>query len=232
MAFENPYYFAFRTLQNPDIQTAFNNPFLNAAQDNKIQQQPLTGGRIMEGDITGDSIVKNAMSPSTKANLYGQAISGGLQLAATAGSIANQSLGLGKAPSPIYTQGVAPSYQLGDYAGRVLGAKPEGAGIGEILGTAGQAAATGASIGTMIGGPYGTLIGAGIGALAGGLTAGVAGGARKRKQRREKMQAVQSLEKKQQEYNTLAQEYNQQEAARSEYERRANPYRRMQNLFV
>lgn len=165
-------------------------------------------------------------------NVYSQALMGGLQLASDAMTIGGQKLNIGEAPLPVYTPDVAPTYQLGDYASRVLGAEPQGASAGEVLGTAAKAAGTGASIGTAILPGIGTLIGAGVGAIAGAGTAGIAGGVRKRRQKSEQEKAMQSLEQQQKAYNQASQAFSQQQVARSEYSRRANPYRRMQNLFI
>lgn len=172
----------------------------------------------------------NAMSDSDKASVYGQSISGGLQLASDAMNIANQDLGLEQAPTSMYMQGVDPSYQTGDYISKAYESRPSGATGSEILGTAGKAAMTGASIGTMFGGPVGTLIGAGVGAAAGALTAGIGGGIRKRRQRRERNRAINLAQSQQQQFNEAQAAFNEQEAASFAYDQRRN--RRMQNLFA
>jgi hypothetical protein len=172
----------------------------------------------------------NSLSDSDKSNVYGQAITGGLQLATDAMSIANQDLGLGQAPTSVYMQGVDPSYQTGDFISKAYTSRPAGASGEEIVGTAGKAAMTGAGIGTIIGGPVGTLIGAGVGAVAGALTAGIGGGVRKRRQRREREKAITMAEAQQQQFNEAQSAYNEQEAARYAYDQRRN--RRMQNLFA
>lgn len=163
-------------------------------------------------------------------NVYSQALMGGLQLASDVSTIANQPLGLGQAPAPMYMEGFDPTYQTGDYAARAFGATPQGASAGEILGTAGKTAATGASIGTTIGGPVGTLIGAGVGAVAGALSAGIGGGVRKRRQTRERERALSQIQSQQEQFNRAQAAFNEQQAAQFGYQQRRN--RRMQNLFI
>ena len=156
-----------------------------------------------------------------------QAIMGGLQLASDIGTIAGQRLNLGTPQAQYFAEGVRPTYQGGEYMGRVAAARPQGATGGEILGTAGKAAATGASIGSLILPGVGTAIGAGIGALVGGAGAAIGGGVRKRAQGREKDRAMRLAKGQQQEFNVAASDFAQREAAN--YKR--NPYRRLQNLY-
>lgn len=232
--FDNPYfnlYFATQELRKPEVISAINNPFTYSNEESILPQEALTGGRVMEGDILGDSRLRRTpLTRDQRANVYSQAITGGLQLATDAMTIANQPLGIGEAPAPIYMEGFDPTYQTGDYAARAFGATPQGASAGEILGTAGKGAATGASIGTTIGGPVGTLIGAGVGAVAGALSAGIGGGVRKRRQTREKERALSQVQSQQEQFNRAQAAFNEQQAAQFGYQQRRN--RRMQNLFI
>lgn len=154
----------------------------------------------------------NSLSNADKTNVYGQALTGGLQMATDAMTIANQPLGLGEAPAPMYMEGFDPTYQTGDYAARAFGATPQGASAEEILGTAAKSAATGASIGSIIPG-IGTAIGAGIGAVAGALTAGIGGGVRKRRQTRERERALSQVQSQQEQFNRAQAAFNEQQAA-------------------
>lgn len=172
------------------------------------------------------STAPNAPNPAN-GQIASQAIMGGLQLASDIGTIAGQRLNLGTPQAQYFAEGVRPTYQGGEYMGRVAAARPQGATGGEILGTAGKAAATGASIGTLVGGPIGTAIGAGIGALVGGAGAAIGGGVRRRAQRNEKDRAMRLAKGQQQEFNVAASDFAQREAAN--YKR--NPYRRLQNLY-
>jgi len=238
MAYKNPYYDAYMAMQQPafkqmqvDAINIQNNPFTNNYTQSALPTEPLTGGMVTQGDIVGDSVIRNPLSNSQKANIYSQAVMGGLQLASDIGGIAGQRLNLGTPAPQYFAQGVDPSYQGGEYYSRAALMQPQGASAGEILGTAGKAAATGASIGTMVGGPLGTLIGGGIGAVVGGIGAGIGGGVRKRRQRREREKALQMGESQQQEFNTAQDAFNQQQAAMASYQQRINPYRRLQNLY-
>ena len=171
------------------------------------------------------------ISDDVKADIGTQALAGGLQLASDIGSIAGQDLNLGTPAPQYFAEGIDPSYQGGEYYSRASMIKPQGATGSEILSTAGKAAATGASIGTMVGGPLGTLIGGGIGAVVGGIGAGIGGGIRRRRQRREKTNALELGKAQQQEFNTAQDAFNQQQAGLASYQQRANPYRRLQNLY-
>lgn len=149
------------------------------------------------------------------------AVMGGLQLASDIGSIAGQGLNLGQPGLQYFAEGVRPTYQGGEYMGRVAAATPQGASAGEIGSTAFKAGMAGFQA---TGNP---LIGLGAAAV-GGIGAAIGGGVRKRKQRREKAQALDLAKAQQQEYNMAASDF----AAREAASVNRNPYRRMQNLFA
>jgi hypothetical protein len=215
---------------------------LNQIQQYQMQNAPVDLAPLRKYDIkplpTKIDQFGRPMSQSTSytppsagmGNIYAQAGIGALQLASDAVGMANQGLGLGQAPAPIYMTGVDPTYQTGDFISRAFSARPAGASAGEILGSAGKGAGTGASIGAMIGGGPGALIGAGIGAAAGALSSGIGGGVRKRRQTRERNRAIDIAQSQQQQFNEAQAAYNEQEAARYAYDQRRN--RRMQNLFA
>lgn len=205
--------------------------------EQKIQLRNQLPSRIESPYPTLPNLQYNLDRSQTRTSAYGnanigtQAVMGGLQLASDIGGIAGQNLNLGTPAPQYFAQGLDPSYQGGEYFSRAAMAEPQGATGSEILSTAGKAAATGASIGTMVGGPLGTLIGGGIGAVVGGIGAGIGGGIRRRRQRREKANALELGTAQQQEFNIAQDAFNQQQAAMASYQQRANPYRRLQNLY-
>jgi hypothetical protein len=179
------------------------------------------------------SVPKNPqLTSQQKGDIATAAITGGLQFASDLGNIAGQRFDFGKLPTQAYSPDVAPSYQLGEYFNKVYAARPKGASAGEVLGTAGKMAATGAQIGTAIMPGIGTAIGALGGAVMGTQGALIAGAIKKRRQTREREKALGKLTKAQQEYNTAAQEFSQAQMARQDYLRRSDPYRRMRNLYA
>lgn len=221
----NPYESLYETLNQMQMMQQQMQPVAPNARYN-IQLPERLGAQPMNL-ATGSTGIPQT---SGMGNIYAQAGIGALQLASDAVGMANQDLGLGQAPAPIYMPGVDPTYQTGDFISKAFSARPRGASAGEILGSAGKGAATGAGIGTMVGGPVGTLIGAGIGAAAGALSSGIGGGVRKRRQTRERNRAIDIAQSQQQQFNEAQAAYNEQEAARYAYDQRRN--RRMQNLFA
>ena len=177
------------------------------------------------------SRTRTPLSDDVKADIGTQALTGGLQLASDMNSIAGQSLNLGRPDAQYFAQGIDPSYQGGEYFSRAAMSQAQGTTGGEILSTAGKAAGTGASIGTLLAPGIGTLIAAGIGAVVGGIGAGIGGGIRKRRQRRERTKALELGTAQQQEFNAAQDAFNQQQAGMASYQQRANPYRRLQNLY-
>jgi len=232
----NPYFDYFRTIPQMGLPANFQ-PTLDYSMNTSPMQvnQSLTTQTVPSYELNLNPVnpapMATGLSGAQKANIYSQAVMGGLQLASDIGGIAGQRLNLGTPAPQYFAQGVDPSYQGGDYYSRAALMQPQGATSGEILGTAGKAAGTGASIGTMILPGLGTLIGAGIGAVAGGIGAGIGGGVRKRRQRRERETALQMGQAQQQEFNIAQNAFNQQQAAMAGYQQRINPYRRLQNLY-
>lgn len=215
-----------------------------AAMNNQaaLSQMDQTINRLSSPDnlLTGQQADPGLVNVPKNPQLTGQqagdiataAITGGLQFASDLGNIAGQRFDFGKLPTQAYSPDVAPSYQLGEYFNKVYAARPKGASAGEVLGTAGKMAATGAQIGTAIMPGIGTAIGALGGAVMGTQGALIAGGIKKRRQTREREKALGKLTKAQQEYNTAAQEFSQAQMARQDYLRRSDPYRRMRNLYA
>lgn len=172
------------------------------------------------------------LSQGQKADIGMAAISGVANLGLDMATIGSGSLNLGKPSTTYYAEGTKPTYQTGDYFNRAYRARPQGATGMEIASTGLKTAASGAQIGSMIMPGIGTAIGAGIGALVGAGGAGIAGGIRKRRQEREKQRALRAAQKQQEQFNTRALDYSQQQTAQSEYMRRANPYARMSNYYT
>lgn len=229
--FDNPYFNIFYQSQPYNFTSPYGNVI--SADVKQYTPGPFTAEDIAPSgkiDLNTGGTRQRLLTRDQRANVYSQAITGGLQLASDVATIANQPLGLGQAPSPFYMEGFDPTYQTGEYAARAFGATPKGASAEEILGTAAKAAGTGASIGTTIGGPVGTLIGAGVGAVAGALSAGIGGGVRKRRQTRERQRALSQVESQQEQFNRAQAAFNEQQAAQYGYQQRRN--RRMQNLFI
>jgi hypothetical protein len=88
-------------------------------------------------------------------------------------------------------------------------------------------AAAGASAGSVVPG-WGTA----IGAVAGFGAALIGGGSRRRRQNSEITTAKKALAQGQVAYNTASQERDMNNISQFEYYKRANPYRRMQNLYA
>ena len=173
------------------------------------------------GTIGGDW---KSMNKGQQANAAFSAGLGALSLGMDIASVGGQRLNLGKAPAVSYQEGTMPTYQTGDFMNRAYRARPQGASFGQVAGTT----IKGAQIGAQLGGGVGAAIGAGVGAV-GGL---VAGGVAKRRQRREKEKALQQARMQQQDFNTRALDFSQQQTAQNEYRRRNDPYERMSNFYT
>lgn len=223
MATYNPYFNLYQSLN--DLQsfqrmneatmnepTAISNPFTGyniPSVSQKLGAQPI-------------QLAQTTQTPPSGIQVKGlPAVMGGLQFASDIGSIAGQGLNLGQPGLQYFAEGVRPTYQGGEYMGRVAAATPQGASAGEIGSTAFKAGMAGFQA---TGNP---LIGLGAAAV-GGIGAAIGGGVRKRKQRREKAQALDLAKAQQQEYNMAASDF----AAREAASVNRNPYRRMQNLFA
>lgn len=170
-------------------------------------------------------------SQGQKADMAMAGAMGAINLGVDLATIGSQKLNIGKPSTMYYAEGVKPTYQTGEYYNRAYNARPQGATGMEVASTGLKAAGAGAQIGSMMG-PAGTLIGAGVGALVGGIGAGITGGIRKRKQRREKQEALDLATAQQSDYNKRALDFSQQQTAQSEYARRTNPYARISNYYT
>lgn len=230
MATYNPYFNLYQTLNQmqsfvPDQDMGELAPLEFTAQ-RMNQPSPLTGYNIpsVMGQKLGAQPTQLAQTtpPSSGIQVKGlPAVMGGLQLASDIGSITGQRLNLGQPGLQYFAEGVRPTYQGGEYMGRVAAATPQGASAGEIGSTAFKAGMAGFQA---TGNPF-VALGA---AAVGGIGAAIGGGVRKRKQRREKAQALDLAKAQQQEYNMAASDF----AAREAASVNRNPYRRMQNLFA
>lgn len=146
----------------------------------------------------------------------------GLSLIGDAYGMANQSLGLGDAPTQQYSATGQPVYS-GSYYNDVQAAKPQGATFGEAAG----GAIKGASAGAAVGGPVGAAIGGVV-----GLGAALIGGrSRKKKQEREKRRANTQARAAQNNFNTADKQFDDQQIAQSDYFSRLNNTNRLRNLY-
>jgi hypothetical protein len=136
--------------------------------------------------------------------------------------MANQGLDLGQINPLQYSATGAPVLDS-SYRNTALAARPQGASSGELLGGAAQGAAIGSQI--MPG------IGTAIGAVGGAIINAIGGGARKRKQRRERQQALEKANAQQQEFNQADLYFDQQQAARQAYRDRQDMTNRIYNLY-
>lgn len=119
------------------------------------------------------------------------------------------------------TIGEVPSYSGAGYNEATL-SKPSGAGVGEIFSGAGKGAAIGSALG-----PVGTAVGAVVGA-GGTALAGLFGESEQEKQKRE---ALSSQRAYQGQYNTAANNYQQNQDASADYRRRMDNHQRYANLY-
>lgn len=151
-------------------------------------------------------------------------VTGGLNLAANAFGMANQSLGIEtQAPGLEFGASGQPVYNTGSFYNQASQARPQGATAGEVLGGAAQ----GASAGFAAGGPIGAAIGGGVGLV----TSLFGGRARKKRQREEKRKATQSARLAQQSFNTADVAFDETQAAQSDYIRRMDNTNRLYNLY-
>lgn len=201
------------------------NPYVNPVQLATQQYSAPSGFNISNYQQTAADFQRsqNALSSQNALNkglgVAGDVIGLGADLFGTA----SEKLNIGTPMPQYFQEGVDPSYQAGDYFNRAYSARPQGATGGEIVG----ASLKGAKIGAQFGGGVGAAIGAGVGAL-GSIGAGEI---RRARQRREKDKALKLAGAEQQKFNTAQEEYDKQQMAQAEYTRRANPYRRMSNLY-
>jgi len=150
-------------------------------------------------------------------------VAGAGMLAADTIGMANQSLNLGDPEQQYFDGESEPTYNLGQYYSQAASSKPQGATGGEVLGQTAKYAA----LGTQIMPGLGTAIGAGVGAL----SSLIGGGVRKRKQRGERQKALGKVATQQQNYNTASKDYWENLISEHGYRERANPYKRMTNLY-
>lgn len=190
-------------------------------QSQMSQQQAPAPAATPKGTIAGDW---KSMSKGQQTNAALGAGMGVLSLGMDIANIGGQRLNLGKPSTVSYQEGTMPTYQTGEFVNRAYRARPQGASFGQVASTT----AKGAAMGAQIGGPWGAAIGAGVGAI-GSL---VAGGVAKRRQRREKQKALQQAREQQQDFNTRALDFSQQQTAQNEYRRRNDPYERMSNFYT
>lgn len=163
----------------------------------------------------------STMAPATPD--YLSAATGALQLGSNIYGIASRKFDIGNPAAPVYQEGMDPSYQSGEYFNKAYSLTPKGASAGDILSSTAQGAMTGAKAGGVPGAIIGGAVGL-IGSIGGGEIA-------RARQRRQKQKALKSATAQQQQFNTMQEQYDQSQAAREEYTRRADPYRRMMNLY-
>jgi len=147
----------------------------------------------------------------------------GLSLIGNAVGMANQDLGIDEqAPNLQYGASGQPVYS-GDYVNQVANATPQKTSAGEVLGGGLQ----GAQAGFAVGGPLGAAIGGGA-----GIIATLIGGRRRRKRQEEqKRKADRSVKAYQQDYNLADKQFDDQQIAQQDYNRRMNSSNRLYNLY-
>ena len=151
-------------------------------------------------------------------------VTGGLNLAANAFGMANQSLGIEtQAPGLEFGASGQPIYGAGLFYNQASQAKPQGPTAGEAL----SGAASGAASGFAAGGPIGAAIGGGVGLV----TSLLGGFGRKKRQREEKRKATRSARLAQQSFNTADVAFDEAQAAQSDYLRRMDNTNRLYNLY-
>jgi len=152
------------------------------------------------------------------------AIGGAIGLGAQAYGMSRQGLNL---PQYDMTQQYSPTGQPsynGEIENTATNARVQrGATGGEI----GGAVATGALTGASVGGPWGAVVGGAVGAG----TAIVGGAARGNRQQRDKNRAEASASGYQSAYNSASKNFEQNQNAQIDYQRRTNNYKRFQNLY-
>lgn len=147
---------------------------------------------------------------------------GAIDLIGSSIAMGNESLNLGHAPGEQVSSTGEPIYNLGRFYNRVAGSKPQGASGGEVVGGAAKGAAAGAAFG-----PWGAAAGAVVGTV-GSL---IGGRRRKRKQSEQRRKAMNEAKAAQGNYNESSLQFEQEQVARTEYNKRRNMNNRLYNLY-
>jgi len=192
----------------PDYRPQLNQNFKNRTDLNVAPIAPLSTADGEEGFGVGDGIAAGAA---------------GLSLISNAVGMANQDLGIDKqAPNLQYGASGQPVYS-GQYQNDVANATPQKTSAGEVLGGGLQ----GAQAGFAVGGPLGAAIGGGAGIL----TTLIGGSRRRKRQEEQKQKAERSVRSYQKDYNLADKQFDDQQIAQQDYNRRMNSSNRLYNLF-
>lgn len=147
---------------------------------------------------------------------------GAVSLGANIYGMSQQGLNLNTNINPQVDIYGRPVYTAGDLQSQAYSAKPQGATFGEAASSTIQGAQAGAAFG-----PIGMGVGAAVG-LGGSL---IGGARRKRRQTREKNQALTQVSNAQNQYNNSDVSYHNQMNQIEDYNQRINPNRRSRNLY-
>jgi hypothetical protein len=200
--------------QMSDMAMAANPPRNNASVASGQIAQPRAVGKLLSGASAG-----GAGLDATGKMALGLA---GAEMGLSALQMSQQGLDLGQIDPLQFSASGQPLLNSG-YRNRAAAAKPQGASAGEL----GGAAVKGFAAGMQTGNPL--VAGAmAVGNLA--LTA-IAGGARKRKQRRERNEALAASARQQNEFNAADTAFDQTNIAKQGYLDRQNMTNRIYNLY-
>lgn len=178
----------------------------------------------------GSSLSARSLNTSSASdNFLGEfdlasAITGGVGLLGDYLQTRNQSLGLpDRAPRAEYTPTGKPVYNVGGYYRAASQADPQGASAGELLGAAGQGAASGFAAAGPVGAVVGGVLGAGASYFG--------GAARKNKQVEERVKALNAAQEAQRNYNTELEKYDREQTMMQDYYNRLDMTDRLYNLY-
>jgi len=198
------------------------NPFFDGISTNNWKNP--TPIRMPQGGPNPNLRVTPPSMPKTSPNIssYADTGLGALALGTNIYSMSQQGLNLDTNINPQTDIYGRPVYTAGDLQAQAFAAKPQGATFGEVASSTIQGAQTGAAFG-----PLGAAVGAAVG-LGGSL---IGGRSRKRRQTREKNNALNQVSTAQKQYNDSDVSYHNQMNQIEDYNQRINPNRRLRNLY-
>jgi hypothetical protein len=178
---------------------------------------------VASGQVAQPAAMKQLMTGKNASGVdIGAAATGLASMVGNTIGMANQGLNLGQMGG-IQISATGDAVLDNSYRNMATIAKPRGATGGELA----SSTLSGAASGFATAGPIGAAVGAGLGLL----TTAIGGAARKRKQRRERNEALEASARQQQEFNQLSDMYDQGNIARTQYQDRMNMTNRITNLY-